>query len=210
VADVFHEITKLDDASFDSFWLPLYRRAFPPDERVPEDEIRQAATSRDAHLIVGSAAGRPISMARYDVGTDDRGSGFAYLMYMAVDEQAVSQGHGRQMFREVVRRARADAARPSVLVLEVQRPDVADATGPMFQDARRRIAFYRHLGARVLRGVDYVQHVPGQPGVPMFLMHRPLRRKALVHDALAAVIVLFGADVRVLDHGQKSTAPDRC
>ena len=198
MSDVFHEITTANDEQLDSFWLPLYRRAFPADERMPEDEIRQTATSRDGHVLVGSTKGRPISIGRYDVGTDDRRSGFAYLMYMAVDESAVSRGHGQQMFAEVVRRARVDPARPRILIFEVQRPGVGDADAPGYQNAGRRITFYRRLGAHVLGGVDYIQHVPGQPGVPMYLMYRQLRSGARSRDALGAAFELFGGDVHLL------------
>ena len=208
MADVFREIATTDDELLDAFWLPLYRRSFPADERVPEDEIRQAAASPDGHLLVGCAAAHPISMARYDVGSDDRGSGFAYLMYMAVDEQAVSRGHGQQMFREIVRRSRTDATRPRVLIFEVQRPATGGTDAPGLQNAGRRIAFYRRLGAHVLGGVHYVQHVPGQPGVPMYLMYLPLHSSARAVEALSAASELFGADVQVLDHDRRAIAGD--
>src|SRR5690349_14277594 len=120
MSDRFVEISSLTDPMLEEFWLPLYREAFPADERVPEDEIRRAVVNSTEHLIVGIDKDRPVSMARYDVITDDAGSAFGYLMYMAVSPEAVSSGHGQQMFREVVRRLRSDDALPRLLLFEVQ------------------------------------------------------------------------------------------
>jgi hypothetical protein len=118
-------------------------------------------------------------------------------MYMAVSPDAVSSGHGQQMFHEVIRRLRMDDASPRLLLFEVQKPKVAGRSSTRFQDAGRRLSFYRRLGARILAGVDYVQRIPGQPGVPMHLMHLPLTTSSRAGEALLAAKSLFGADAQI-------------
>lgn len=197
VPDTFRELLDPADPLWDSFWLPLYRLAFPEDERIPEDDHRLAISSMGAHLLVGLSDGLPVSMARYDVAVGASAGAYAYLMYMAIDERVVSNGHGQQMFGEIVRRAGADPAAPTVVVFEVQRPEVSRDTEP-HQSAARRIDFYCRQGSYVLEGIDYVQRVPGQPGVPMLIMARPLVPDVTANDVMAAAADLFGDDVRQL------------
>jgi GNAT superfamily N-acetyltransferase len=195
--DTFLEIVDPTDPLVDSFWLPLYRSAFAEDERVPEEENRGAAAAPDEHILVGLHDGQPVSMARYDVVAESDAGPYAYLMYMAVSERAVSRGHGQQMFSEIVRRATEDPITPVLLVFEVQRPDHSTAVEP-HQLADRRIDFYRRQGAYVLEGVDYIQHVPGQPGVPMLIMARPIATRVTPEVVLMASKDMFGNDVTVL------------
>jgi GNAT superfamily N-acetyltransferase len=197
MSDQFHEITRPDDPLLGSFWFPLYRRAFPPDERVAEGDHVEAAANGAQHLLVGMDGSEPVSMARYDVIQRADGGSFGYLMYMAVDESAVSRGHGQQMFAEILARLAADHAAPRLLVFEVQRPENSVGAEP-HQSADRRIAFYRQLGAYTLDGVDYVQRIPHQPPVPMLLMARPMTDDVTPSEAVDAAMHLFGNEVRAV------------
>src|SRR6266511_5587782 len=88
MADWFHEIVNPSDPLFEGFWLPLYRVAFPVDERINESEHAAATTAPNQHLLVEMNEGQPVAMARYDVLTGPRPRPYAYLMYMAVEELA--------------------------------------------------------------------------------------------------------------------------
>lgn len=195
--DTFLEIVDPTDPLLDSFWLPLYRGAFPEDERVPEEENREAAAAVDQHILVGVNDGQPVSMARFDVVAESDAGPYAYLMYMAVSDRAVSRGHGEQLFSEIVRRATHDPTAPALLVFEVQRPDHSTATEP-HQSADRRIAFYRRQGSYLLEGIDYIQRVPGHVGVPMLIMARPIATGVTAKAVLVASQDMFGDDVTVL------------
>src|SRR3954453_1498706 len=100
VVDTFLEIIDPADPVLETFWLPLYRTAFPDDERVPEQQHLNAVSADHEHVVVGFNDDRPVAMARYDVLEDSAVGPFAYLMYMAVDRNASSRGHGQQMFAE--------------------------------------------------------------------------------------------------------------
>ena len=195
MTDTYREIVDPADPLLDSFWFPLYRRAFPDDERVAEDDHRAAVADPDRHVLVALDDGRPVAIARYDVFSESLPAAFAYLMYMAVDERSVSRGHGQQIFGEVVRRLTDDPAAPRVIVFEVQQQ--AESNSPEHhQLPDRRIAFYRRQGSTVLGGVEYVQHVPGHAGVPMLIMARPLGEGVLPVDVFVAARHLFDDDVR--------------
>jgi hypothetical protein len=196
MVDTFHEIVDPADPLFDSFWLPLYRSAFPDDERVPEDEHVAALAAQDEHVVVGMDGDQPVSMARFDVIAESSAGPYGYLMYMAVADAAISRGHGQQMFGEILRRLAGSAHAPRLLIFEVQRPELDQSIEP-HQSADRRIDFYRRLGAHVLKGVDYVQHVPGQPGVPMLIMARPLTDDVTATEALGVAQHLFESDLSV-------------
>jgi len=207
LSDEFVEITRADDRLLESFWLPLYRRAFPDQERVADEQHRAAAVAQAQHVLVGLDHGRPVSMARYDILAGGPGPSFAYLMYIAVVEDAVSGGHGRQMFSAIIRRASADPITPTFLLFEVERPGLAVANEP-YQSAERRIDFYTRQGSYFLNGVDYVQRLPGQPGVPMLIMVRPLAGDVSPGSALAAAVSLFGDNVRRVGNPSLSPAMD--
>src|SRR5687767_1251281 len=134
----FHEIRDAADPLLEGFWLPLYRRAFPADERVHESEHYDALADPDRHLLVAGGQDAaatadtpaPVGMARYDLDTDADLGRYGYLMYMAVEERAHSMGHGQALFGEVVRRVRDETPTPLALLLEVQAPEQPHSDKP--------------------------------------------------------------------------------
>jgi ribosomal protein S18 acetylase RimI-like enzyme len=149
-------------------WLALYERAFPPEERVPpEEHLQELRPGSQATLLAAEdEAEKLVGLARYDLYEHA-----AYLYYLAVDEAVRSLGVGSAMYREILRQLAEGAPGLAAMVFEVERPDhAADA-----ELAERRIRFYQRLGAGLLRGIHYVQEIPGQPPVPMHLMVHPFR-----------------------------------
>jgi ribosomal protein S18 acetylase RimI-like enzyme len=148
--------------------LALYERAFPPEERVPvEEHLRELRPDSDAALLAAEdEAGNLLGLARYDLYEHA-----AYLYYLAVDEAVRSLGLGSLIYQEILRRLGDTAPQLTGMVFEVEHPD--HAADPDL--ARRRIRFYQRLGAKLLRGIRYLQEIPGQPPVPMHLMVHPFR-----------------------------------
>lgn len=167
MADSTPRIRRLTDPA-DSLlpaWLALYERAFPPEERVPvEEHLRELRPDSDAVLLAAQdEGGKLLGLARYDLYEHA-----AYLYYLAVDETVRSLGLGSAIYQEILRRLDPGL---TGMVFEVERPD--HAADPEL--AGRRIRFYQRLGAKLLRGIDYLQEIPGQPPVPMHLMLHPFR-----------------------------------
>ena len=78
---------------------------------------------------------------------------FVWLDYFAIRSDLRSHGLGSKLFREIVRFAEKQNAEPEWLLFEVDDDYAGDAEREA--DGKRRIAFYRRLGARVLENVSY-------------------------------------------------------
>lgn len=171
----FVEITDANDELFQK-WLDLYEIAFPPEERVPVSwflrligDKRQGASPNSHIQAVLDGSGCFVGLLRYDLCDQP---GVAYLWYIAIVPEARGAGIGAACFNEVVRRA-SEAGLRAVL-FEVEIPDHFD--DPNRRDnARRRIEFYRRLGALLLTGTSYIQRVPNQPEIPLHIMVRPIK-----------------------------------
>jgi hypothetical protein len=75
---------------------------------------------------------------------------------------------GAQFYQEIARRVQAAGC--EMLIFEVEKPELM-STDAERKIASRRIQFYQRQGARLLKGIDYVQIVgPHQPPTPMHLM----------------------------------------
>jgi GNAT superfamily N-acetyltransferase len=120
----------------------LYASAFPASERKPASFLRTAAGREDYSLLALISGDRADGLA---LVYRSPGSAFALLEYMAVAPGRRGEGLGRRLFTAVAGRNPGRA-----LLVEVESANDRDP------DSRRRIAFYRDLGCRELRGVDYV------------------------------------------------------
>jgi GNAT superfamily N-acetyltransferase len=107
-------------------------------------------------------AGRPDALLRM-IRVDDRVAGYmflelsddpatAFLWYFAIDERLRGRGVGAQAMKDTLQKVRR--AYPSVryLFFEVHTPSDAGHNSSL---DRRRIEFYRRLGAYWVRGTDY-------------------------------------------------------
>ena len=169
----YHVITSPDDPLLVP-WLELYERAFPPEEKVPVSDHLDTLARPDPEwhvALVAVTAERDdfVAMLRYEWG-----GRAAYLPYLAVGEAWRGAGLGSRIYEHLLERIRGASPGVEALVFEVERPDQAhDAPGR--EDAERRIRFYQRLGARLLRGIHYLQEVPEQPPIPMNLMVHPFQ-----------------------------------
>jgi len=157
-------------------WLDLYETAFPPNERVLVSfllkVLKDKALSR-AQQYQLRAALEPhttlVGMAMYELFPSCHA---ALLWCLAITPNERSRGQGGKLYEEILRQAKPTN---TAMLLEVEIPEEAQSNQER-QLAQRRIEFYRRQGARVLRGVHYMQYVgQHQPPLPMHVMVHPFQ-----------------------------------
>ncbi len=123
--------------------------------------------------VAGGEAPGVVLLALTEADAPDRLLGIAYfettvpqsvtlLWYIAIRADRRGAGHGMVLYAEVRRRAREAGAR--LLVMEVEIPP-AEETCDASELPRRRIAWYRRLGASLLGGILYTIGVDTTPEV---------------------------------------------
>ncbi len=156
-------------------WLDLFETAFPPRERVLVSSIlkllsdQSSGLRRDAHLLtIIRKEQSPVGMAWYQVLGTPR---VAYLWYLAILPSERSHSLGTKVYQKIIERLEPENVR--ALVFEVEIPEEAETAQESLL-SRRRIAFYRRNGARLLHGIRYIQDIGWhQPPLPMHLMVHP-------------------------------------
>lgn len=172
----FVEITKLNDDLLLS-WLDLYEVSFPPEEKMLVSSflkfLKEKAKGQwesSYMTAVLDDAGRFVGLLRYDLDYDAR---VAYLWYIAVHPDARNRGVGSVCYKEILHRANEAGMR--AMIFEVEDPETISDVH-LRECAKRRINFYKRLGATILRGIHYTQSVgPHQPETPMLIMAHPIQ-----------------------------------
>lgn len=190
------EILSAADPAWEG-WKEVYLASFPEQERMSEafflrflgrKELGEASQSHMLVMTPEAAAGEVLGLGFYEFSS---ALATGFLWYLATQPGHRGRGLGAHLYAELVRRLRAERAR--LLLFEVEIPEVASREGAEAAEfARRRIAWYRRLGAQVLCGVEYFQTVDGPAApVPMHVMaHRfePLS----VEEVYALAAQFFG------------------
>ncbi len=173
-------------------WLDLYETAFPPGERVLVSRVlnvlheQQRGIHRGTHLLAAvetenaelESKDAPSSLltSHFFRGLifdyEPPANQAAFLWYLAVVPGLRGQGLGSWLYGQVL--ARLD---PSVRAMIFDLEDPCEMHTPQEKDlARRRIAFYRRQGARLLGGIRYLQTVgTHMPPIPLLLMAHPIQ-----------------------------------
>jgi ribosomal protein S18 acetylase RimI-like enzyme len=174
-------------------WLDLYEIAFPLAERFPVSRIlnvlheQARGASRGQRLL---AAVPSSSLIGDRLITDQRNPSYsspltalfftyeppdlpaAFLWYFAVQAEQRGQGLGSQLYRSLLARLGPEVR---ALIFDLEDPRQMETRAEQ-ELARRRVGFYRRLGARLLGGVDYVQCIaPHLPPLPLLLMVHPIQ-----------------------------------
>ena len=113
--------------------IDLYRRAFPPEERLPLWHMRLMALRRDVGFRAWLDDGALVGLT-YTVDSPAT----VWLFYLAVNDSVRSRGYGSRLLNGVRRHA---AGRTVVLELEP-----LDDGAPNLEQRRRRLAFYERGG----------------------------------------------------------------
>lgn len=194
----FTEIVDIEDPLLPAY-LDAYETCFPANEREPVSKLvktlieRKRGRATNTHLLVASEGASLRAMAKYSIFHD---KAVAYLTYMAVvDPFLRGQGLGTRTFHEIVRRTTEERPRVAGLVLEIDDPAKYQEDKNEQTIALRRVRFYKRLGVRLLRGVDYTQTVEFFPeGTPMLLGVLPI--SAVTPEwVIDRCVDLFGDDV---------------
>ena len=115
--------------------IDLYRRAFPPEERIPLWHMRLMSLRRDVGFRAWLDDGALVGLT-YTVDSP----AMVWLFYLAVNDSIRSRGYGSRILSSVRRHA---AGRTVVLELEP-----LDDGAPNLEQRRRRLAFYGRGGFR--------------------------------------------------------------
>lgn len=142
---VFRTLLSDSDSGFDQI-LPIYREAFPSEQRMAPARIGRLLMRRTMHVMTVSAGGHIMGFAAW---LHVPGQSFAWLEYLAVRHGRRGGGIGSALFTRAMRGATRDV---SGVLIEVEPPD-ATADRHERTIRRRRIAFYEKHHCRLVSGI---------------------------------------------------------
>ena len=146
----------------------IHEEAFPAEERQLSIRYMVDRAGRpDSILLVATSDGAAVGYAYVEL---PRAAPYAFLWYMAVEAGHRDQGIGRELITDLVEALRRDRPERRILLFEVHRPSADDTAGNSLD--RRRIEFYRRLGARWVRGIDY--RIPAAGDASVSLAYDPM------------------------------------
>lgn len=169
------EITDLNDDLFPP-WLDLYETTFPPIEKTLVSYYlkllkEKACGLRQNHHVLALLDHHDelVGIAHYEIRQQEN---VALFWYLAITPAKRNHGLGNTLYRHVLRRLPSTL---TALILEVEIPELVE-TQQQRDTARRRLHFYRRLGAVQLTGIHYLQVAgPHQPPLPMHILVHPLQ-----------------------------------
>jgi len=148
----------------------VLRKSIPSSEQLSEQRLTELLARDDyrmyALLLNGAVAATAILYL-------PRAEDFVLLDYVAVRADLRNRGLGSMLFQEVVKTASRERPAASFLFFEVDDDRGVGDAAPSIN--RRRIEFYRRLGAKLLVNAEYVFPSSTGSGVPMRLMVYRLR-----------------------------------
>jgi GNAT superfamily N-acetyltransferase len=153
-------------------WLDLYEISFSPHEKILVSSflrnLKQKEQNPDHQTCFLAALDELqelVGMVYYELFSNPKAG---LLWYLAISPNRRGSGLGAQFYQEIARRVQVAGCQ--MLIFEVEKPELM-STDEEQRIASRRIQFYQRQGARLLKGIDYVQMVgPPQPPTPMHLM----------------------------------------
>jgi GNAT superfamily N-acetyltransferase len=150
-------------------WLDLYETAFPFNERILVSNILRSLPPFSTHDSIWLLAllDAEKTFAGLAMFQRFREQNLGFLYYLAIQPERRSQGLGGAFYGQAAAELFQEV---SLLVFEVEKPELAEDAEKR-QLAQRRIRFYQRQGARLLRGVEYLQSVGSHClPTPMHLM----------------------------------------
>lgn len=163
--------------------MRIFVEAFPPNQRPPV-EIFKGAVRAGRHLLFGGRLeGKIVAMAMlWPMCKAD----FILFDYMATDAPYRGRGIGAAFAKYLLDFVRQGGI-GKYLLMEVENP----LLGENKEEKKRRVNYYRRLGARQMKGVRYI--LPAWPGLKpaeMILMVMPPYPGGIMSGATVKEIVL--------------------
>ena len=181
---VIERVTDFDSRPF-AHSLSLLEQSMSAEARLPHARMMKLLSGNDYRLYILRLRDQVVGVALLYFST---ALPFVLLDYFAIHAERRSRGLGSTFFQGLVELIRRQKPGADWLILEVD----DDRKGPDQERAagRRRIEFYRRLGAHLLVNVPY--RFPSHHGrpVPMRLMAYRLRAEAILSPAD------LGADIK--------------
>lgn len=160
----------------------LYRSTFAKPLRDPDYVIEENLLEQEQrapfYLLVFVESEQVLGYAMGHFYADEN---VGFLAYIAASPAARGKGVGSALYLAFMERCVTDAQRlngrmPAGICLEAEAPPVwHDAE--MEEECRRRLEFYRRLGAEPVPGVDYRLPVSGAGWRRFHLLYHPITRR---------------------------------
>ena len=185
---MFHEVSDLRDVYLPEIF-DIYQESFPLNEQQPVSWWikflleKSEGGAQDRHLLALIAEEKIAGFAFYEKVVP---LSVGYLSYLATRKDLRSSGLGAKLYQEILERIFSEGC--SALVFEVEKPEVGELSS-------RRIAWYRRNGAKLLKGIRYIQDLGWQPPVEMDIMLHP-KGNLEADTAFSIVKSIFGQNVQ--------------
>ncbi|MGE5305128.1 MAG: GNAT family N-acetyltransferase [Alphaproteobacteria bacterium] len=162
----------------------VLRNSIPSNEQLSDQRLTHLLGRDDYRMYALLLNGTVVATAILYL---PRAEDFVLLDYMAVRAELRNRGLGSALFREVTKTASQERPAASFLFFEVD--DDRGGRDAARSINRRRIEFYRRLGAKLLVNAEYVFPSSSGAGVPMRLMVFRLRPEIELSQELVGTAV---------------------
>lgn len=160
---LFYQVTDVESAEFFAA-LEIYDEAFPECERTPAPYLTERIKLQLDRLFVSQEDERIVFMAILGQPILDE---FVLVGYMATHSHFRNRGLGSVFIKQTLERV---AKNSQYLLFEVEDPEI----GFDREIRRRRVNFYRRLGAKQMKDVRYIlPPLSGAESTQMRLMLAP-------------------------------------
>jgi len=164
--------------------IAILHEAIAPEAQLPEQRFRDLLANGSYRLFAFAEGDEVLGMALVYFSERLR---FAWLDYFAIRSDLRGRGLGSEVFREIVQMAIEQSPQPHWLLFEVD--DEYEGDPQREADCKRRVQFYRRLGARALENVPYKFPSAFAEPIRMRLMAYQLRSDAsLSPDDLSQLV----------------------
>lgn len=143
----------------------ILHESIPPSEQLGDQKQRKLLKRDDYRMYALLVDAKVAATAILYLPKAEE---FVLLDYMAVHADLRGRGLGTVLFQELVKIAPRERPAAGYLIFEVD--DDRGHSAHIDSTNRRRIEFYRRLGAQLLSNTNYLFPSPTGPGVPMRLM----------------------------------------